>query len=731
MRTRIWTTASAGALGMVCLVAPAMAQQTRRININSTPPGATVRLDAQASAPIGVTPLRNRAVRSGAHTLFFELPGYVPGRLDINVARNGEAFTGSLQQAGSINVSADVQGAAITIDGQERGTSPTRIDGLAPGQHVVELRAPNLPPFSQTVTVQSAQVASVTATLRPATGTVRVIVTTASGAAPANVNVQLDGTPLTGSPPSSDQVTVGNHVVQVSAEGFRSVTQQVSVSASQVQAVAIALEAVVNGGTVRVVTTTPSAEVYLDGDRVQGSPAQAQNVAAGTHTIRATAPGRATVTREITVTAGQVTALDLGDLPQASQNGRISVRASVPEAEVLLDGASVGRAPYERADAPPGEHIVVVRAQGYEDLRRTCAVSATQACEVVADLQHARPMGVVHVEAVDAQGRPVPNAVVRLGAETDARPLGDISVPTGEVRVNVTADNYEPAVQTANVVQGGTAQVRVQMRRTGLTGADVARRRGAISTFGAAPLVRGDGAFDLMGGYGGFPLAFRATLGFMPHGLFAVDGGLTIRTSFTWYEFELRSRIGLRLADDTFAVGGEVRFYGALGTNQRSGFGATFQLNLSAHFSLSGDEVVAGETAQDRANRLGSFAITLSPGVDINSDGFPAASPPNLTVNGTTAYSLCENRTATGASPTTGDCTLSATVRGYLAGTVEIGLGRHLNAFAGLQYYFPRPDTENLGPMTSGSNTARRPVLTDFWDTAVQANIYGGVTYKF
>ncbi len=731
MRTRIWTTASAGALGMVCLVAPAMAQQTRRININSTPPGATVRLDAQASAPIGVTPLRNRAVRSGAHTLFFEMPGYVPGRLDINVARNGEAFTGSLQQAGSINVSADVQGAAITIDGQERGTSPTRIDGLAPGQHVVELRAPNLPPFSQTVTVQSAQVASVTATLRPATGTVRVIVTTASGAAPADVRVLLDGSPLTGNPPSNDQVTVGNHVVQVSADGFRSVTQQVSVSASQVQAVAVALEAVVNGGTVRVVTSTPSAEVYLDGDRVQGSPAQAQNVPTGTHTIRATAPGRATVTREITVTAGQVTALDLGDLPQASQNGRISVRASVPEAEVLLDGASVGRAPYERADAPPGEHIVVVRAQGYDDLRRTCSVSATQACEVVADLQHARPMGVVHVEAVDPQGRPVPNAIVRLGAETDPRPLGDISVPTGEVRVNVSADNYEPAVQTANVVQGGTAQVRFQIRRTGLTGADLARRRGAISTFGAAPLVRGDGAFDLMGGFGGFPLAFRATLGFMPHGLFAVDGGLTIRTSFTWYEFELRSRIGLRLADDVFAVGGEIRVYGALGTNQRNGIGATLQLNLSAHFSLSGDEVLAGESPQDRANRLGSFAITLSPGIDFNSDSFPASAPPNLTVNGTTAYSLCENRGAMGAAPTTGDCDLSTTIRGYLAGTVEIGLGRHLNAFAGLQYYFAHPDTENLGPASSGSGTARRPVLTDFWDTAVQASIYGGVTYKF
>jgi hypothetical protein len=728
MRTRFWTTVSAGTLGVVCLSAPAMAQTSRRININSTPPGATVRLDTQTSPPIGNTPIRNRAVRSGAHTLFFELPGYVPGRLDINVARNGEAFTGSLQQAGSINISSDVSGAAVTIDGQERGTSPVRVDGLAPGQHVVELRAPGLPPFTQTVTVQGAQVASVSAALRPATGTVRVIVTSSSGAAPGNVSVMLDGSPLTGSPPSSDQVTVGSHVVQVNAEGFRPVTQSVSVTAGQTQAIAVTLEAVVNGGTVRVVTSTANAEVYLDGERVQGSPAQANNVAAGTHTIRATASGRATVTREITVTAGQVTALDLGDLPMASQNGRISVRASVPEAEVLLDGASVGRAPYERADAPPGEHIVVVRAAGFEDLRRTCTVGATQACEVVADLQRARPMGVVHVEAVDPQGAPVANAIVRINDETENRPLGDISLPTGTARVTVSADNFEPAVQSVNIAQGGTAQVRAQLRRSGITGADVARRRGAISTFGAAPLVRGDGAFDLLAGYGGHPLAVRATLGFMPHGLFTVDGGLTIRTTFTWYEFELRSRIGLRLANDVFAVGGEVRFYGALGTNQRNGIGATFQLNLSAHFSLSGDEVVAGETAQDRANRFGSFAITLSPGVDINSDSFIVASPPNLTVNGnsSTVYSLCENRT-----DTTGDCTLGATVRGYLAGTLELGLGRHLNAFAGLQYYFARPDTAGLGPMSAGSNTARRPVLTDFWDTAVQANIYGGITYKF
>lgn len=743
MKTRFLLSVSAGMLGAVAMVAPAAAQN-RRININSAPPGATVRLDDQGSPPIGTTPIRNRMVRAGVHTLFFELQGYVPGRLDINVARNGETFTGSLQQAGSINVTADVPNASVTVDGQERGTAPTRVDGLAPGPHVVELRAPNLPPFSQTVTVQGGQVAAVSAQLRPATGTVRVVLTNPNGPVPSNAQVLLDGVPLMGTPPSSDQVTVGNHVIQVMAEGFRPVTQNVTVAAGQTQAVAITLEQVINGGTVRVITATPGAEIYLDGERIQGTPATAQNVPAGTHSVRVTAPGHAAVIREITVTAGQVTALDVGELPVASQNGRISVRASVPEAEVVLDGASVGRAPYERQDAPPGDHIVVVRAQGYEDFRRTCTVSATQACEVVADLQRARPMGVIHVEVVSSDGRPLPNALVRINDDGTPHPIGDITVPAGETRLTVSADNHQPGQQTVNVVQGGTANVRITLQRTGLTGQDVARRRAAISTFGAAPLVRGDAAFDLLGGFGGHPLAFRATMGFMPHGLFAVDGGLTIRTTFTVYEFELRSRIGLRLADDVFAVGAEARFYGGIGTNERNTVGATFQLNLSAHFSLAGDEQVAGETPQDRANRLGSFAITLSPGLEINADTFTIASPATLTVAdnpmSSTTYRLCRNAPGVASSPALSmgmplsgstECELDTAVRGYLLGVLEIGLGRHLNAFAGLQYYFAKPDTANISATSAGSGTARRALLTDFWDIATQANIFGGVTYKF
>jgi len=726
MNLRLWTTMSTG-IATVCLVtAPAIAQ-TRRININSTPAGATVRLDGPTVAPLGVTPLRNRAVRPGPHTLFFELAGYVTGQLNINASRNGETFTGTLVQAGSISVSADVDSASVSVDGQAQGNTPRRIDNLAPGAHVVEVRTQGLPPVTQTVTVVSGSVATVNATLRPAVGTVRVVVSNPDGPVPADTAVTLDGAPLTGTPPSSNQVQPGTHIVQVTAAGFRTVRREVTVTANQTQALAVDLErAAAQTGSVRVTVAVQGAQVYLDGTAMTGTPALAEGVQPGQHTVRIQAPGRATITREVTVVAGQPINIDIAEMSTAG--GRISVRSSVPGAEVLLDGSSVGAAPYENANASPGQHIVLVRAPGYQDMRRDCTVDASNACEVVAELQRVQATGGIHVESNVASAR------VRINDETELRAPGDITgLPVGQVRVTISADNYESHTETVNVVENNVAPLRVTLRRTGPTGRDVARRRTAISTWGAAPLVRGDAAFDLLGSYGGMPLEFRATLGFMPGGrVFAVDGGLAIRTKINWWEFELRSRIGVRLIEN-LAIGAEGRFYGAIGTNNSNGVGGTLQLNLSGLFSLSSDEEVAGESDVDRANRFGSFATTLSFGVEWNNDSPSDQNVPTYTPSvaptdglGEAAVSLCENRV--GRSSMTG-CTISTTARSYLQLVIEFGLGRHINVFGGLTYYLPQPDEATYE--APGSNGARRAILADFWGGPTRAVVRGGLTYKF
>jgi hypothetical protein len=262
---------------------------------------------------------------------------------------------------------------------------------VPPGQHVIEIRQQGMQPHRETVNVGAGAMATINATLRPPaptvapTGTVRVIVSNPTGAVPADLSVTFDGTPMQGNPPTASDAQPGEHLVQVSANGFRTVRRSAAVQAGQSSVVAIDLEAiqvVPTGGTVRVIVPTQGAQVFLDGELLAGTPPARENVPAGTHALRVTAPGRQAQTREITVTAGQANVQQFDDLPAVAQVGRITVRSTTPNATVFVDGRDVGRVPFTRDDMPAGEHDVMVRAQGFDDRTEHCSVSITQACDL-------------------------------------------------------------------------------------------------------------------------------------------------------------------------------------------------------------------------------------------------------------------------------------------------------------------------------------------------------------
>ena len=89
-----------------------------------------------------------------------------------------------------------------------------------------------------------------------------------------------------------------------------------------------------------------------------------------------------------------------------------------------------------------------------------------------------------------------------------------------------------------------------------------------------------------------------------------------------------------------------------------------------------------------------------------------------------------------GAVPALGDgnCTLNTTVRPFFGGVIEFGLGRHLSAFTGLQYYLSNANNRvsmQTAEQIADDNDSRRPVTTSFWDSPIRAVIRAGVTYKF
>ena len=684
MHIRSKLISSVGAVAICIAASPAWSQVRRAVRIQSTPPGATVRVDSATAPPLGQTPLTRAMIPQGPHRLFFDLPGYVQGTLDVTIAaRNTRPFALALVQGGNVYVAADVDGAPIFLDGTQVGVTPGRLNNVPPGAHIIELRMEGRQPVRETVNVTSGQLATVNVTLRPTvapTGVVRVVVANPNGPVPADVQVSLDGTPLTGTPPSNEAVAPGTHLVQVSATGFRSTRREITVTAGQTQAVAIDLEvAAATSGSLRVIVPTPGAQAFVDGDPLNLSNGRVDraDLAPGSHTVRITAPGREPVIREVAVTAGQQAVLELADtdLRVSAARGRVRVMVpATPEAEIFINSERVAQGRYTRDDAPTGDLTVLVRAPGFNDITQQCAVSDTQACE----------MNVTLVRTPVAPAAP-----------QGPRPI------------------------------------------------DIARRRAGISTFGAAPLTRGDGAFDAIGSFGGMPLELRATMGFVPNnsfptfGNFAIDGGIAIRTRFNWYEFELRSRAGWRFANDLIAVGGEVRMYGALGFEKSRGFGLLLQGNLSFHFNL-GDDVQTAR-GQEPVGGLGAITISLNAGLETNLDN-PGGLNPTLS-DSRGNYTLCDNRRpGDNTQSIEGSCDVANSVRGFTGLVAELGLFRHLSFFAGATLYLPFPEEIQYSgasdPMPNafqgvGSNVSRRVLTTSFWDAALPINLRLGITYKF
>lgn len=209
-------------------------------------------------------------------------------------------------------------------DGGQLADLDLRIDGavvparqmpavLEGGTHRLLLTATGMSPEAREVTVFPGETLPVVVQLQRAVGTIHAEVRNPLGAPPQGIRVTLDGAPVNGIV-ISQQIAPGTHRIVVQAEGFRPLTREVAVLAQQTATLDLLLEPF--PGSVRIVTHTEGAEIFLDNQRVDGVPAVRANVTAGNHGLRVAAQGRVPRISEITVNPGRETLVDVPDLPR-------------------------------------------------------------------------------------------------------------------------------------------------------------------------------------------------------------------------------------------------------------------------------------------------------------------------------------------------------------------------------------------------------------------------------
>ena len=392
-------------------------------------------------------------------------------------------------------------GGDVYVDGVKRDAAPAIVNGLTPGDHIVEVRVVGAPPWRQSVTVASGQQAKVTATLGPSS----------------------------------------------------------------------------QSGSLRIIASEPEVDVFLDGESKGKAPVDVKDVRAGQHIVEGRKQRFKPQEQSVRVAGGEQTLirLKLDPAPDDRPRAILKIQSQVPDAEVFLDGSSVGKAPIERRDLDPGKHYIVVRKDGYAEYKREIMLVENVPLSFAADLRAiaglkflSNPRGAL----VSVDGEPI-------GAAPTVRP----DVAAGEHIVEFKMAGYFDNKQTIKV-EGGKeriVQADLKLLPTGPTPEQMMRRKSAMSSWGATTLPQGGFVADVGLGY---PYIFMARLtvgafALKPAGL---DLGIEFQTFFQMNTLALHGRMQLAATGPlAVAVRGDVG--GGAGSNGKN----TIFLDVAAVASLA------------------------------------------------------------------------------------------------------------------------------------------------
>jgi len=412
-------------------------------------------------------------------------------------------------------------GAQLFIDGAAVGTLPAKVE-VAAGKHLIEVKKANFKDYRDSVDVAEGDNRTMVIELQPEAKKGSVLVTSDV----AGADVYVDGVRKDAAPALIGDLIEGTHTIEVRKDPlppFKTVVQVVGNQQSKVDARIQA--AVPQTGSLRVVSSTPGAEVLVDGEAKGPVNAEIGNLRPGQHIVEVRAKGFTPQVVEQAVVAGEqrIAKIDLQALEVRAQQTHLRIVTPQPDVEVFIDGASVGKAPVERNDLAPGRHFVVARKTGFAEWKREINLDPAAPTTLTAELSASGILKVLsNVGGAD---------VFIDGMVVGKTPLTLDNVQAGEHLVEVKAKGYVEAKQPFHL-DGGEQKILsadLTALRSGLGPADVARVYRSMSSFSAVTVEPNKFTADIYGGF--FPFGgVSLTVGAFRKGMFGVDAGVEGRT---------------------------------------------------------------------------------------------------------------------------------------------------------------------------------------------------------
>jgi hypothetical protein len=590
-----------------------------KLKIDSSPQQAAVYWDSSATPQpklygiAGYTPITIK-VPKGPVKIVLELSGFKPVEQVVDVRKN-TSISPTLERAPrmarlDLQSSTDAAGGEVLIDGVPRGTIPNTFE-LAAGRHQIEVRKAGHKSFTDWVDLQEGERRTRDISLERAeapTGTLLVN-------SDAGGEVYVDGQRKDVAPAIISGLPAGDHVVEVKKEGFPPWRQTVNVPAGQQVKVAANFGAMTTSS-LRIISNEPDVEVFVDGEQKGKAPVTIQGIKPGEHIVGGRKARFKPIEQTVRVASGEnaIVSFRMEVAPPDRPRAALKIQSAVPNAEVFVDGSSLGRAPIDRNDLDPGKHYVVVHKDGFTDFKREIVLIENQVMTLVADLSATGSLRILS----SPEG-----AEVKIDGELIGKtPVQRDAVPSGDHIVEFKMKGFFDHKETMKIEGGREKVFSVDLKAmpSGPTPEQVARRKQGMSSFGAKANPVGGVTADFGLGY---PYYITVRLGVGALAKPALDVGVEFQTFFSIANLSLFGKLQLVEAGP-FSLAARTNLGGGTGVNGRDtyffdagaiaslAFSDVATVNGSMRWSLWTDKFCPSQTQRDNGVDADAFCDDAS-----------------------------------------------------------------------------------------------------------------------
>ena len=225
--------------------------------LKTEPPGADIQIDGVS---VGQTPrLITNLHAKGSYSVKFRKAGYQDQTISVRfdgrkpLVREERLVTAS----GAIEISSEPAGAAVTVNGIEKGVSPIRVEGVPRGRATVKFHLDGFEDEVRELTINAGDVQTLPIVLKGLPGTLRL------ASVPEGARFYVNDVAHGKGPLVLPGLKPGAYEVRAELEGYGTLSKTITIANGESANEEFRLSNVM--GRIEVRTSPPGAQVFLDG----------------------------------------------------------------------------------------------------------------------------------------------------------------------------------------------------------------------------------------------------------------------------------------------------------------------------------------------------------------------------------------------------------------------------------------------------------------------------------